>query len=281
MVNEEPEEEVRISPRFIGFSGAKAQIGKRKTRITLPTTNTTELMEVLNVHIHRSRHEGKLKEVLKYLDEKYEIGKLYYPGSGWHITPKEALGKDRVTHLSLEENADFVEGGYFGMLGEGVKVKGDYRFSPFKDKSFDATLIHDIPRESAIDSLSEFRRVTKEDGLIIVVRDYEQPHYADHIPNIVIKNDGLVIKRAQHPIASTDEIAEYMGGRKMRMNIQKLLMHYTETCSPKAPKYENLERVKLPPELEKFEFSPEHVEYDIAVYRNRPAKSSQKQISDF
>lgn len=103
-----------------------------------------------------------LSEALSLLDQKYDIHKLYYPGSGFHAVPKEILGIERVVHLSLEE----VD--YFKKLGNGTKVKGDYRKSPFKSRYFDATLIWGIPPETALEAVDEFLRVTKEDGILIV-----------------------------------------------------------------------------------------------------------------
>lgn len=111
--------------------------------------------------------KAELDEILSYLDEEYNIGMLYYPGSGSDSTPKDTLGKDGVVHLSLEENAERTTP-YFVFLGRGLKVKGDYRQAPFANDSFDATLIYGIPPESAIDAIPEFRRVTKHNGLLIV-----------------------------------------------------------------------------------------------------------------
>lgn len=104
-----------------------------------------------------------LYRTLKHLDQNYNIQKVYYPGSGFHKVPKRALGIEKVVHLSKEE----IEGGYFKNLGEGIKVQGDYMQSPFKDHSFDATLIWGIPPDTAIISIPEFLRVTKPNGLLI------------------------------------------------------------------------------------------------------------------
>jgi len=112
--------------------------------------------------------DKKLEKLLVYLDNNYALEKVYYPGSGWHKVPKETLGTDKVVHVSLEENLKWVDGGYFRRLGKGLNVKGDYRKSPFQDKTFDATLIWGIPPVTAIDAVPEFRRVTKKNGLLIV-----------------------------------------------------------------------------------------------------------------
>ncbi|MBL7100368.1 MAG: hypothetical protein ISS23_00260 [Nanoarchaeota archaeon] len=109
-----------------------------------------------------------LSGILRYLDSKYDIKTLYYPGSGWHKTPKETLGEDRTIHLSLEENREYIAGGYFKKLGRGIKVRGDYRQSPFRNNKFDVTLIWGIPTETAREAINDFRRVTKKDGLFVV-----------------------------------------------------------------------------------------------------------------
>ncbi len=157
--------------------------------------------------------EQKLGRVLKYLDREYGIKTLYYPGSGCHQTPKEALGKDKVVHLSFEKDAERATGvGYLAKLGEGIKVKGDYRYSPFKDKSFDAVLIHGTPLASTIEALREYRRVVKDDGLIIVTLDRQI--CSEDMPDSKI-------------------IAKYLG----------------DSFYPGGP---HLERIFMPPEIETF-----------------------------
>lgn len=119
-----------------------------------------------------------LSEALQILDRTYNIHRLYYPGSGFHAIPKEILGIERVIHLSLEE----VD--YFRKLSNGIKVKGDYRKSPFKSEYFNATLVWCIPPETAFEAIPEFLRVTKKDGLLIVgsSRICHMPKEFDMIP---------------------------------------------------------------------------------------------------
>ena len=108
-----------------------------------------------------------MKPLFDNIQENYDIGLLYYPGSGFDSVPKDILGIDRVVHVSLEEQNMLAEN-YFSKLGGGMKVRADYRAQIFKETSFDATLLYGIPMHSAIAALPEFRRVTKPDGLIIV-----------------------------------------------------------------------------------------------------------------
>ena len=107
-----------------------------------------------------------LANTLRYFDDSFGISRLYYSGCGWDIIPRETLGTRKVVHLSLEDR-------YFLFLGEGLKVQGDYRKSPFADNSFDATLISRLEPESALEALDECIRVTKNNGLFIV--------YAPHL----------------------------------------------------------------------------------------------------
>lgn len=103
-----------------------------------------------------------LKDTLTTLDKQEHIGKLYYPGSGFDKTPKETLGLERVIHLSKEET------NYFSHLGNGMKVQADFIHSPFKDNSFDATLLWGPPVDAILYAIPEFQRVTKENGLFVV-----------------------------------------------------------------------------------------------------------------
>ena len=107
-----------------------------------------------------------LANTLRYLDDSFGISRLYYVGCGWDIIPRETLGTRKVVHLSLEDR-------YFLFLGEGLKVQGDYKKSPFADNSFDATLISRLEPESALVALDEYIRVTKNGGLFIVYA----PHF--------------------------------------------------------------------------------------------------------
>lgn len=132
------------------------------------TLNETEeyLTVLKSVHDSILDDECTLKKILGHLDKEYGIQMVYNAGSGHDRTPKETLGENRVVHLSLEENQ-----GYFEALGTGIKVIGDYRFSPFKDKSFDVTLMRGLPPESAMKAVGEFRRVSREYGLLVVMEN--------------------------------------------------------------------------------------------------------------
>lgn len=106
--------------------------------------------------------DNNLATVLHYLDENFDLGMLYYPGSGFHIKPRDTLGENRVTHLSLQPEH------YFKHLGEGIKVVGDYRNTSFPDNSFDSSLVWGATHPTIKDAVEDILRVTKVDGLFVV-----------------------------------------------------------------------------------------------------------------
>lgn len=202
---------------------------------------TAETGAVLHAKMLLSR-ERKLEELLKYLDKEYGFKTVYYPGSGMHQTPKNALGIDKVVHLSLEAHKGWPDGGYFEMLGEGIKVQGDYRHSPFKDKSFDAVFVYGTPLASTIEGLGEYRRVVKDDGLMVVVRHNKK--------SCTGKKDDFEI------------ISEYLGDA-----------HY-----PGGPHC--LERIVLPQELENFGDTSAQAPRCPYLLKPRPSSESAPQLPD-
>lgn len=114
---------------------------------------------------------------------EYGIELLYYPGSGFDTTARDAVGSDHVVHLSKEENRD-VTPGYFemkraadqakGIVTRDMNVVGDFRDSPFRDGCFDAILVKGIPTHYAVDSVEDFSRVVKEKGYIFLAIDTMQ-----------------------------------------------------------------------------------------------------------
>jgi SAM-dependent methyltransferase len=112
--------------------------------------------------------EKKRRAFLRFVQDTYDPEHVYYPGSGTDRFPKEELGEDTITHLSLEENKDWYSGGYFDRLGSGQKVQGNYLQSPFKDGAFDAVFIHNTPVKTTTEGLKEFERVLKDKGVILL-----------------------------------------------------------------------------------------------------------------
>lgn len=117
-------------------------------------------------HEQIKKYEQNRRDFLDWVKNTFSPEKTYYPGSGTDNIPKEVLGEDSVVHLSLEENKEV--GGYFSRLGPGQKVEGNFLQSPFKDRAFDAVFIHDTPYEITIQSLDEFYRVLKDEGILLL-----------------------------------------------------------------------------------------------------------------
>ncbi|MDA2922769.1 class I SAM-dependent methyltransferase [Patescibacteria group bacterium AH-259-L07] len=113
-----------------------------------------------------NKYEQNRRDFLDWVKNTYSPEKIYYPGSGTDKIPKEVLGEDSVVHLSLEENKEI--GFYFPRLGPGQKVEGNFLKSPFKDGAFDAVFIHDTPYQVTIRGLSEFYRVLKVEGILLL-----------------------------------------------------------------------------------------------------------------
>lgn len=134
-------------------------------KIQLPVNWPQRQLLWLLMHGHRYNE-------LAYLDQKYNLGKLLYAASGFDTMLKSVLGLERVVHLSLEghkgsdpDNKD--KSTYFETLGDGKKVIGDTRRTPFADNSFDSIycnvgfLMEEV-------GLEEMLRVTKPNGKIIL-----------------------------------------------------------------------------------------------------------------
>jgi len=141
-------------------------------------------LEVYEFMIGKPNRE--LARVLTHFDQTEGLGHLYYPGQGLHILPRDTLGVDRVTHLSLDTD-------YFELFGEGIKVQGDYRTSPFPDNSFGSTLVWGLTQPSIVEAIDDILRVTKENGLIVVG---QSRYFAD-----IIKDR---LKRVASPVEEID-----------------------------------------------------------------------------
>ena len=113
------------------------------------------------------RMDKRLKKLLRYLAKHYSIERLYYPASGGHGIPEEAISPDKVFHVSLR-NEGFGHRESFGNLSSRNLIISDFRKSPFRDNFFDATLLWGMPPETTIEAIDEFIRVTRLEGLMIV-----------------------------------------------------------------------------------------------------------------
>lgn len=131
-------------------------------------------------------------DFLKFLDKEYGLGLFLYAGSGWDKVPKETLGLERVIHLSLEETKgndlvkdhlpkDVAKYGYFGRLGEGIKVQGDFRECPFKDRVFGSCYIHYVWYDAVTEAKQDITRVLKENGLVIIAKSSHKKYSSKSI----------------------------------------------------------------------------------------------------
>lgn len=101
---------------------------------------------------------------LKYIDKKYKIKKLYYPGSEWDLSPILALGDDKVYHLDVDRIS-------FGYFKAKHKFIGTFLHTIFPNDFFDAALIHHIgagDKKKDEQMIKETIRVVKNGGLLIV-----------------------------------------------------------------------------------------------------------------
>lgn len=112
-----------------------------------------------------NRLEERTGEFLSWVKRTYNPQLVLYPFCGWHITPREVFGKDRVAHLSTDDCHDHLID-----LGSGERVKGDVFSSPFQDHTFDAVLLRfgKLRKDQIEQAFSELRRTVKVNGLFIV-----------------------------------------------------------------------------------------------------------------
>ncbi len=120
--------------------------------------------------------EKAIKKDLRHIRKERGIDVMYYPGSGYDVIPRDALGTDYVIHLSLEEHDSYyrmkhAQDGLRGYKEHDMELVGDFRSSPLKDMSVDTVFIKGIPIHSAIEAEDDFYRVLKNDGILLFVDD--------------------------------------------------------------------------------------------------------------
>ena len=132
---------------------------------------------------------------LSLLAQEYDVDLLYYPGSGFDTVARDALGNEHVVHLSAEENQGKTPWYYKikeehdrenGVQNPDMNVVGDFRDSPFQDKTFDAVLVKGIPTHYAVDSIDDLSRVLKENGYVFLARD--------KMPGLALLRDMIAAK---------------------------------------------------------------------------------------
>lgn len=123
-----------------------------------------------------SATEKAIQKDLRRIRREHDISLAYYPGSGYDVVPRDALGRDRVIHLSREEHDSYyrmkhAQDNLRGYDKRDMELVGDFRSSPLKTASVDIVLVKGIPLHSALEALDDFERALKDDGLLLYVND--------------------------------------------------------------------------------------------------------------
>lgn len=147
---------------------------------------------------YEKKVDQKRYAFLHWVKKTIDPQKIYYPGSGWDKIPKIVFGKNKIFHLSLEENKDV--GGYFPRLGNSIKIQGNFLESPFRDETFDLIIIHNSPYEVTVQGLSEFYRVLKTDGLLVLDNDGWEERMINHF----MQNVNKYFKKINPPAKFND-----------------------------------------------------------------------------
>lgn len=147
----------------------------------LPSSGLADNPYALERVINRGNAiERRLAHFLRWIDRTYSPKRVLYPFSGWHTTPRDTLGENRVVHLSNETDDMDMPRPFLRDLEYGLRVEGDARNQPFSDRTFDAVFLRtgnsllqlELDELEGGEGLSkvmaEFRRVVKPRGLFIV-----------------------------------------------------------------------------------------------------------------
>ncbi|MBI2645346.1 hypothetical protein HYW94_04210 [Candidatus Uhrbacteria bacterium] len=120
--------------------------------------------------------EKAIQRDLRHIRKEQGIDVAYYPGSGYDVVPRDALGSDRVIHLSLEGQDSYyrmkhTQDDLRGYEKRDMELVGDYRSSPLKDASVDTVIVKGLPIHSAVQAVPDFKRVMKDDGILLFIDD--------------------------------------------------------------------------------------------------------------
>lgn len=119
----------------------------------------------LKVREVRNSSEMRLREFLSWVRDTYNPERIYYPFTGWHISPREIFGERKVVHLS----SDFCDP-HLADIEKGDRIRGDAESQPFQDNSFDAAFFHGVSlgRKEISTFFFDTRRIVKDGGIIII-----------------------------------------------------------------------------------------------------------------
>lgn len=115
--------------------------------------------------------KAHLRDVLQFLDKQHSIKRVYYPGAGPDNNPSSALGTHRIVHVDVDQIPP--------SQAEGQKVRANYTSNPFKDESFDVVLIFGIGLINPERQISEFIRLAKRGGFVILGGNNPYPDHHD------------------------------------------------------------------------------------------------------
>lgn len=159
-------------PRRLGYADAQWTLDKNNFIYDGITTELDGLPEfdplpklINGIIASNTREEKIVIPFLEWIKATYNPKLVYYPFSGWHISPREIFGQDRVVHLLNDDNNPYLRD-----IGSGIRIKGDVLKQPFRDNIFDTIFLnrHDARGKDVGKVFAEFRRVLKEDGLFVV-----------------------------------------------------------------------------------------------------------------
>lgn len=117
--------------------------------------------------------EEELNKFLTWIKYNFKPRFVYYPFSGWHITPKEVFGEGHVLHLSNERCHNHLKD-----IGDGLKIKADAQNPPFKNNVYDATFLRGVPfstKQQKEEFFTDLRKIIKDDGIVIIDNTDKNP----------------------------------------------------------------------------------------------------------
>ncbi len=111
-----------------------------------------------------NENEQVFQLFLHWVKTTFDPQLIYYPFSGWHTSPRDILGTNRVIHLSNDQCHSHLRD-----IKNGQRVMAEALKHPFREAVFDAVVLKDIP--PAVDAIALFgslRVLIKPGGLFIV-----------------------------------------------------------------------------------------------------------------
>lgn len=102
------------------------------------------------------------REYLGWFGACNQPSQVCYMGSGFDSVLRDALPHSTVVNISKGESD------YFARLRGRTNILADFHDSPFSANQFDAVYVHESPIETTLTALSEFHRVVKPGGHLVM-----------------------------------------------------------------------------------------------------------------